>query len=167
MKTKQCTKCKKVKPLSEFNRNKREKDGCQFWCRLCQKKYYKKYSEKANKRNRKWYKENRNNVKNQRHEYYKENRDCLLKQRRIIYLKRLYNITPQEYDIMLELQGSVCIICGKTPKENGKRLAVDHDHETGKIRDLLCDGCNKALGYLNDSPEMCERMKLYLQKHGK
>jgi hypothetical protein len=167
MKTKYCNKCKKVKPLSDFNKSKRNKDGYQDWCRTCQKKYYKKHSGKTNKRNRKWYKENYNGMKKQRQEYYKENRDYLTKQRRNNYLKSLYNIDLQEYNEMLEFQDNRCAICGKTPEENGKRLSVDHDHETSEIRELLCNSCNVALGYLNDDPEMCELAKLYLEKHGK
>lgn len=52
-------------------------------------------------------------------------------------LKSIFDITPEEYDQILAYQGGVCAICKKPPKP-GKRLAVDHDHQTGFIRGLLC-----------------------------
>jgi len=57
-------------------------------------------------------------------------------------LKRRYGITPEQYDLMLERQGGGCAICGRLPKP-GRRLAVDHDHATKRVRGLLCFQCNK------------------------
>jgi len=57
---------------------------------------------------------------------------------------RCFNITLEEYDLILLLQGGGCGICGRLPK-SGKSLAVDHDHKTGKIRGLLCFMCNKRV----------------------
>jgi len=64
-------------------------------------------------------------------------------------------MTMIEYETMLKTQNSVCAICGKiqTQKDcNNKtvRLAIDHNHKTGKIRGLLCSGCNGQLGALED-----------------
>lgn len=78
-------------------------------------------------------------------------------------LWRTYGITLTDYDEMLESQGGGCAICGKTAEENDRRLCVDHDHETGEIRGLLCTQCNHALGLLQDSPEICKQAMLYLQ----
>ncbi len=61
-------------------------------------------------------------------------------------LKRTYNITLEEYDKMLEVQKGVCFICGGV-NYDGMRLAVDHNHKTGKIRGLLCRHCNFKLGW--------------------
>lgn len=61
------------------------------------------------------------------------------------------SLTVEEYDTMLEQQGGGCKVCGRTPEDNGKRLAVDHNHSTGRIRGLLCDKCNVGLGHLGDS----------------
>ncbi len=64
-------------------------------------------------------------------------------------LNRRYGITPEEYDLLFEAQNGVCYICQK-PCVTGKRLAVDHDHDTGAIRGLLCTPCNKyVVGNLN------------------
>lgn len=83
------------------------------------------------------------------------------------YLLYTYGLTLAEYDEMLLAQGNGCAICGKTPEENGKRLAVDHDHETGENRGLLCRQCNTGIGLLGDNYEGVRQAMLYLRKWGK
>lgn len=83
-------------------------------------------------------------------------------------IKNLYGILKKEYEDMSEKQGHKCAIC-KLPEKsmrNGKikRLAVDHDHVTGKIRGLLCGDCNIALGKLKDSIQSLENAIEYLRK---
>ena len=75
-------------------------------------------------------------------------------------LKRDFNLSVDEYESMLNLQNNVCAICFGT--SNGKRLAVDHDHKTGKIRGLLCDRCNTTLGRFDDDIKYFESMINYL-----
>ena len=60
-------------------------------------------------------------------------------------VQRVYGLAPGQYAEMLEAQGGVCLLCGNRPRTI--RLAVDHDHQTGRIRGLLCRRCNKALGF--------------------
>jgi hypothetical protein len=81
-------------------------------------------------------------------------------------LKRMYGMTLDEYDQMLAAQSNGCAICGKSPEENGKRLAVDHNHNTGEVRGLLCQGCNTALGLLNDNPATLRLATSYLEERG-
>ena len=64
-------------------------------------------------------------------------------------LKFQHGITPEQYRDLLSAQDAVCAIC-EQPCLSGKRLAVDHDHELGRIRGLLCGRCNTALGLLED-----------------
>lgn len=59
------------------------------------------------------------------------------------WLRRAYGITSEQYDAMLAAQGGVCAICKSEPKKN--RLHVDHDHDTGRVRGLLCVACNSRL----------------------
>jgi hypothetical protein len=76
-------------------------------------------------------------------------------------LRRLYGITPEQYEAMLSEQGGTCKIC------NGKgrrRLAVDHCHSTGAVRGLLCGSCNKALGLMKDDPDRLKAAIKYLEK---
>ena len=63
---------------------------------------------------------------------------------------------------MLEAQDGVCAICGKTPQQNIKRLYVDHDHETGDVRGLLCQQCNIGLGAFRDDKAVLHKAIKYL-----
>lgn len=80
------------------------------------------------------------------------------------YLKRTYGISVEDYRGMLEQQQGLCAICDGN---YGERLFVDHCHETGKVRALLCYACNSALGYLRDDPEIARNAVRYLERHGK
>jgi hypothetical protein len=78
-------------------------------------------------------------------------------------LRRKFGWTPKQYDEMLESQSGVCAGCGRPPAGE-KRLAVDHDHKTDEIRGLLCDGCNIALGGVEDNPQTLLRLIQYLME---
>lgn len=80
-------------------------------------------------------------------------------------LRRNYNLELEEYKLMLARQDNKCKLCGKTEEENGKRLAVDHCHTSGEVRDLLCSNCNSALGFANDDPELLRRMAEYCEEY--
>lgn len=73
----------------------------------------------------------------------------------------VYGLTVAEYDALLEAQGGACAIC-RQPPAHGKRLHVDHDHETDVVRGLLCLPCNRAIGLLRDDPEVARRAAEYL-----
>lgn len=73
----------------------------------------------------------------------------------------LYGITIEDFNSLLKKQSGVCAICGKGPKGKS-RLCVDHDHETGKVRGLLCYRCNMAIGALS-SIYLLEKAKEYLR----
>jgi hypothetical protein len=66
-------------------------------------------------------------------------------------IRRNYGITLAEYECLLKSQDGGCAICGKTPKDEGRRLAIDHCHRTGNVRGILCANCNQAIGLFNDS----------------
>lgn len=80
-----------------------------------------------------------------------------------------YGMTKEEYAAKYEAQNKGCYICGgKSVIPNSERdLYVDHDHDTGAIRDLLCNHCNTGLGQFFDNPELLEKAAAYLRKHGK
>lgn len=85
-------------------------------------------------------------------------------------LKRHYGITLEQYEAMGEAQGWKCAICGgaETTKDKDggpRRMPVDHNHKTGKIRALLCTQCNRGLGLFSDSIERLQAAAAYLQKH--
>lgn len=61
------------------------------------------------------------------------------------------NANRDEYQEMLQMQNNCCAICGITSEESGKKLVVDHSHETLKVRGLLCRRCNSGLGFFRDN----------------
>ena len=79
-------------------------------------------------------------------------------------LKKRYGITPEEYDAMLLAQGGACASCGDGQSEGGYRLSVDHNHDTGEVRGILCNGCNAALGHLKDDPQRILALLAYLRR---
>lgn len=94
-------------------------------------------------------------------DYYRENTKKLSKQWENSRLKRKYGITLDEVDRMRERQGGLCANteCGREAK------VVDHCHETGKVRGLLCNGCNASLGHLKEDPSRIRGLIRYIKKH--
>lgn len=156
---KKCTKCEKVKPIEEFSRNR---GGRQAKCKECAKAYQKAY-----------YEANKEKILEQQKAYCEANKEEILARAKAYYdpeknrewkLKRNFGIDLEQYDAMLEAQGDACAFCGKTQEENRKNLAVDHDHDTGEVRWLLCNNCNAGLGYFQDSPAMLRKVAGILEK---
>lgn len=78
-------------------------------------------------------------------------------------LKRYHNITIEQYDAWVELQGHKCAACrGPVSGGRGMYFHVDHDHKTATIRGLLCGHCNTALGLLGDDPERVQLLLEYI-----
>lgn len=85
------------------------------------------------------------------------------------YYKRHYDMTEAQYEAKKKEQNYKCKICGEEGfcignKNHTERLVVDHNHETGQVRDLLCHNCNRALGLLQDSVKLVENAFLYLKR---
>jgi hypothetical protein len=84
-------------------------------------------------------------------------------------LKSAYGITIEEYEEMYERQEGVCALCGRaetsTYRSEPRRLAVDHCHDTGKVRALLCSNCNTGLGSFMHDPELLQRAISYLDRY--
>ena len=78
-------------------------------------------------------------------------------------LKRNYGITVEQYNEFLRQQGGVCAICSNVCL-TGRRLAVDHCHESHEVRGLLCTNCNQGLGKFQDSPELLSGAADYLKR---
>ncbi len=90
--------------------------------------------------------------------------------RKAAYLKKIYGITIERYEAMLETQGGVCAICKKPETTANKAtglprdLAVDHCHGKGHVRALLCSRCNAGLGNFNDDPTLMQAAIDYLMR---
>lgn len=77
------------------------------------------------------------------------------------WILKTYGITSEQYEALYAAQGGVCYICQRA-KGISKKLAVDHDHQSGFVRGLLCTTCNKILGHLRDDDYAAARIVSYL-----
>lgn len=129
-----CARCETFKPVSEFSADRSRKNGIKTSCKACDAIAQK--------------------------DQYDPERDW---SRRI---KREYGLTPEDYYALLVAQGGVCAICGGKAYRDGResRLHIDHNHETGRIRGLLCFRCNSTLGRVEDSLELIEKIVGYLEE---
>lgn len=79
-------------------------------------------------------------------------------------LRRVYGITIEQYDTLLERQGDACAICRRASGEFRTRLAVDHNHQTGEIRGLLCNYCNHRVVGRHRDGDLLRRMADYVDQ---
>ena len=159
-KIKKCANCGLEKDLTEFSKDKQQKDGYTYSCKDCRNKKYNQWAK--NNKDKVREKNSKNHEK--RKSYYQSEEG--VKSSRKAHLKRMFGITLEEYDKKLNEQNGVCEICSEPEKSiRNNFLAVDHSHETGKIRGLLCTNCNRALGLFKDNIELLEKAIKYLKKH--
>lgn len=109
---------------------------------------------------KKWKKDNNEKMKAYKRKYYKK---LTPEDRKKWMLNRVYGLSIDQFMDMELKQGGVCGICGGTTK--GKSLSVDHNHETGEVRGLLCHRCNTALGLLNEDINIFNKSIEYLNYH--
>lgn len=116
--------------------------------------------------------------KAKRQAYYQKNRDHILArvkkystirpQRTAEYqrwgnIKNKYGITRMEWEAMFAAQGHKCAICPFAG--DMKKFHTDHCHATGKVRGILCNGCNTAIGLIKESFDTALGVAKYIQKH--
>lgn len=136
---KTCTKCGVEKPLEGFYKEKKAKDGRTSQCSVC-------LAEKSRRR-------------------YKNNPEAGWAST----IKKKYGITQEDYYALLEQQGGKCAneSCKATQcGPNKKRWCIDHNHDTGEVRGLLCSDCNAAAGILRDNPSIIRGLAKYLEENG-
>jgi hypothetical protein len=134
-----CSNCKQLKEKSEFY--VRKSGRVDSWCKECRRNDTKE-----------WRKKNGHNS-----EYHKAYRLAHLEEIKAQKRRRKYGDFP--YEEMLAEQQGRCAICGKATT-----LVIDHDHQTGEVRSLLCTNCNVGLGYFSDSPELLSSAAAYAAK---
>ena len=82
-----------------------------------------------------------------------------------LYLKRIYGISLDDYNYFMVMQSDRCAICSTDDKGGKKHWYVDHDHETGVVRGLLCNDCNLGLGKFKDCEYITESAAAYMKAH--
>jgi hypothetical protein len=133
---KKCNVCDMEKSLDKFVKRANRPNGFQAYCKECHNKKMRL---------------------NDRSEY-----------NRSFSLKKQYGITIEDYNKMFLKQNGCCAICNlhilEINKGIKKNLCVDHNHETGQVRGLLCDKCNRGIGLLQDNKDILLRAYNYLDK---
>lgn len=103
--------------------------------------------------------------------WYAANRDYARRKHRQNRLLREYGLTAGQFAIMVAVQDGQCAACFRTLTfewpASKTTAAVDHDHQTGRVRSILCMRCNLAVGQLEDDPTRAYAAAEYLQRHGK
>jgi hypothetical protein len=140
---KRCSTCSDYKPVAEFCKNGRTKDGYQNVCRACKHEYW-----------------NRWHQKNYTDPVYRRRLNDTQMKVGLNRNLRKYGLTMDEYKILV---ARGCGVCGGSPNGRG-RYHFDHDHETDKFRGLLCSHCNTALGLFKDSKDALFKAIVYLSK---
>ncbi len=146
---KTCSRCRMSMPVDCFNKNRTEPDGLQRYCRGCHKAHNAATYQKNKVR---WAPANKERCKQW---HFKNGRG------RGLRLK--YGVTEQQFDQASAAVGGVCEICGK-PCSVHKNLSVDHDHDTGFVRGLLCMKCNAGIGKFGDSIELLRAAVDYMAR---
>ncbi len=158
-----CTVCKQEKSISDFGKHACMSDGVRSNCKACGVKavvdHNKKHPELKKVRNERYREKHKEKVLAMTREWRKNNPEVVRKHN----LKKYFGLTVQDYDDMYIGQGGCCAICGTHQSRLKLRLAVDHCHDTGKIRGLLCGSCNTALGLLKDNPDVLYNAIKYLE----
>jgi Autographiviridae endonuclease VII len=162
---KRCKVCGATKPATDFYANATCKDGVRPDCKECnlaaRAAKYAANPQPYIDRVKKWQQANPERLNAYRREY--RQRPDRKAADREGHLKRKFGITLADYDRLLDEQGGVCAICGEARPEE-RTLHVDHDHETGVIRGLLCFRCNNSLGDLREDVELFRRATDYLDR---
>ena len=170
MDVKTCSKCKTSKPIDRFNYSRPNvlRGNCQSCQNDYNKKYLKKNPEKVsqfalNRKGRS--KEYRQETKKERNEYLKEWGRRNPEKRRAQKYRHRYGIDVDGYNSMLLARNGKCAICYSSDfgRANAKVFVVDHCHQTGTIRGLLCHKCNMVIGFSNDSKDLLLRAISYLE----
>jgi hypothetical protein len=149
MAEKTCSSCNELKPLKDFYKESRVKDGHMRRCKICHGLATAKYRM-----------ENPEVYRKASSKYWNKSSKA---KRHNAWLKR-YGLTKEEYETMFNNQNGLCLIC-KKQCSSGQNLSVDHCHKTGRIRGLLCKKCNSALGMLEDNIEYFQTAILYLKSY--
>lgn len=138
--SKQCRICEIVKPTSDYHRSSRNAGGLATACKPCLREY-----------NIRW-----------RAGWSREQIEREQERQRISKACATYGITAEQY---AELYSDHrCHACGCGPAGRWRRHHIDHDHETGAIRGLLCHHCNTALGLLGDSADRIRALLAYVER---
>lgn len=171
-----CGRCKKEKSVGEFGKNSSRPDGLQQWCKVCWREYVKDYE--AKNPDKLAAKRAANNARSK--ERYADDQEYRDRKRRIArdrvanmepeakkayhrknWLWAMYRLRPEALERAKDQQNGRCACCNKVIGEG--EWIVDHCHDSGLVRGLVCRKCNNGLGSFGDSVEELRRAIAYLE----
>lgn len=156
-----------VKPVTDFYVRKGKGRGTKpaSYCKSCYADLaaaqYQKTKAKRDAQMAAWRAANREKWNAYSQNWYRNNPRTATNTR----IKKRYGITIDDYESLIAAQGDACAICGGHER-NGTLFSVDHDHDTGKVRGLLCRTCNAAIGLFQERIDLIESALSYLRRGG-
>lgn len=176
--SKECSKCGELKPLTDFYVKAAMKDGHRSSCKICDRAATRRWRdenrEQARAYSKRWAAENRELHAEMTRDWRERNPERVRATararqqtergrayRRDYNLRKKYGISREQYEEMEQRQEGRCAICQKPSP-----LVVDHNHETGEVRELLCGHCNRGIGCFGDDPGVFLGALAYLEKWG-
>jgi len=168
---KRCTACDQVLPVAEFLPKGKNRPGLRPECRICTKKRdresYQNSQDRYLKSSREQWRSADDATRAKWAERHRERRRSdpeWSRDQDIRRTVRRYGLTPEDADALLAAQGGLCPICGGDPTAGfSRRPHIDHDHETGAVRGILCANCNVGLGNFKDDIARLEAAIAYLR----
>lgn len=161
-----CYICKIAKKLNEFHASPMAADKHHAYCKKCTKEYsrlrYLNNKGKVNATNDRWAERNKERIKVYTKKYNSSAHGKKVK--RAAHLKRKFKITLEQYAKMLKAQGNRCGICKRHRNKFKRDFCTDHNHDTGRVRGLLCNECNTKEGWYN---QFKDDMNWYLSTKNK
>ncbi len=127
------------------------------------REYYEKNKDKCLELSRQWRLKNIDKIKEYSKENYSLNKDKIAeynKKNRLHQRVIKYNLTDDKFNIMYNSQNGCCAICGKH-----RKLEIEHNHQTGKVRGLVCHKCNVVIGMCEENVEVLQKAIEYLNKN--
>ncbi|MER5558531.1 endonuclease VII domain-containing protein [Streptomyces sp. NPDC048491] len=172
---KRCSRCERMLSWEAFAKNRASRDGYQVYCRECSAAYHQQRQVARGKNVRprvkapEGHKFCRTCGTIKPHSEWSRNRrasdgfatlckSCKAAKGRARHLQRSYGLTEADRDSLVESQMGLCVICLSAPA-----VHVDHCHQTGRVRGVLCFNCNSAIGKLGDDPDTVRRAAAYLE----
>lgn len=154
MDTKNCSSsdCDEINPqiLQNFHKKTNTRDGLNSQCKSCISKYNKMRWKVDPKHRERIYS-------------YRDKNKNFKKYQRDYNLEKLYGITQAEYEALLARQNGGCAVCGEFIPHRGPHMPIDHDHETGLVRGIVCNKHNRGIGLFNDNPDLLRSAAEYLE----
>jgi hypothetical protein len=166
MSVKVCGKCGNARDLACYNKDARYRDGFYPRCKQCRRVETRRrlgIADQGQTRICRWCDKTFDLAEGR--QYYCSP-PCAAIGKRLWNIERLYGLTREQYKALYARQGRKCAIC-KRPERSArnKLLAVDHCHETGQVRGLLCTHCNRAIGLLQDDPKVVKSAAEYITRN--